>query len=246
MSRLLLLAVGLLAAAAQAQVSPEAAGAIAKARQTVGKEEALAKVRNLSFQGKVLDKEEKLTQSFVLEVAQGGKRREFRYDKEYTVEFSTVTNGSEAWVRRTNLVANQAESARVLPFEVAANLREMGKADLAFYAAPEGTKAEVTTKKGEKVQGKEVVSVTYTHPGKYTYIRHFDAQTHALVATDYLRPDGAVERQAEVETQEVEGIRFPKRVRVLDAKGELLGHLVFEKVSVNADLPANAFDFPVR
>ena len=246
MSRLLLLAVGLLSAVANAQASREAAEIIAKARLTVGKEEALAKVRSLQFNGKLMDKDEKPAQSFILEVAEGGKRREFRYNNDYTVELGTVTNGSEAWIRRTNLVNSQSEPARVLPFEVAGNLREMGKADLSFYAVPEGTKAEVTKGKDAKVEGKDVVSVTYTHPGRYTYIRHFDAKTHVLVATDYPRPDGEVERQVEVETQEVDGLRFPKRVKVVDAKGQLLGSMVFDKVKVNPDLGANAFDFPVR
>lgn len=244
--RLLIVLAGLLAADSHAQATREAADAIAKARATLAKEaDTLAKVRNLHFEGKVLDKEGKPTQSFILEVAEGGKRREFRYNKDFTLEISTVTNGLEAWVRRTDLVANQAESARVLPFEVASNLREMGKSDLGFYSVPEGTKAEVA-KKGEKVEGKEVVSVTYRHPGTYTYTRHFDAKTHELVATDYPRPDGKLERQVEAETQVVDGIRFPKKVKVLDDKGELLGTLVFDKIAVNGDLGEKAFDFPVR
>lgn len=246
MPRLLLLVAGLLAATAQAQVSKDAAEAIAKARATLAKDAAtLAGVRNLHFSGKVMDKEGKLTQSFILEVAQGGKRREFRYDKDYTLEFSTVTNGLEAWVRRTNLTNGQAESARVLPFEVASNLREMGKSDLGLYAAPEGTKAEVA-KKGDKVEGKDVVSVNYRHPGTYTYTRHFNAKTHELVATDYPRPDGKLERQVETETQVVDGIRFPKSVQVKDDKGEVLGTLVFDKIVVNGELAPTAFDFPVR
>ncbi len=246
MPRLLLLVAGLLAATAQAQVSKDAAEAIAKARATLAKDAAtLAGVRNLHFSGKVMDKEGKLTQSFILEVAAGGKRREFRYDKDYTLEFSTVTNGLEAWVRRTNLANGQSESARVLPFEVASNLREMGKSDLGLYAAPEGTKAEVA-KKGDKVEGKDVVSVTYRHPGTYTYTRHFNAATHELVATDYPRPDGKLERQVETETQVVDGIRFPKSVQVKDDKGELLGTLVFDKIVVNGELAPTAFDFPVR
>jgi len=246
MPRLLLLVASLLAATAQAQVSKDAAEAIAKARAALAKDAAtLAGVRNLHFSGKVMDKEGKLTQSFILEVAQGGKRREFRYDKDYTLEFSTVTNGLEAWVRRTNLTNGQAESARVLPFEVASNLREMGKSDLGFYSVPEGTKAEVA-KKGDQVEGKDVISVTYRHPGTYTYTRHFNAKTHELVATDYPRPDGKLERQVETETQVIDGIRFPKSVQVKDDKGELLGTLVFDKITVNGELAPTAFDFPVR
>ena len=246
MSRLLLVLAGLLAVNVHAQATREAADVIAKARTVLAKDAAsLAKVSNLHFEGKVMDKEGKPTQSFILEVAEGGKRREFRYDRDFTMEVSTVTNGMEAWIRRTNLVSGQSESARVLPFEVASNLREMGKADLSFFALPEGAKAELA-KKGDKVEGKDVVSVTYTHKGTYSYTRHFDAKTHELVATDYPRPDGITERQVEAETQVVDGIRFPKKVRVLGVKGEELGTLVFDKIVVNGDLGDKAFDFPVR
>ena len=244
MSRLtpLLLA---LAAVTTAQVAPEAAAILAKARGSLAKDATyLDRARTLHYEGKVQDKEGTVVQSFILEVAPGGKRREFRYDKEFTSELALVTDGKEAWARQSNLVTRERQAARVLPYEVAASLRDMGKLDLSFYAAPEGFKAEA--KPASKVEGKDVVSVSYTGRGGYTLIRHFDATTHELVATDYLRPDGTFERQVESETQLVEGIRFPKKVKVLDPKGEFSGTILFEKIVVNGELPDSSFEFPVR
>jgi hypothetical protein len=44
----------------------------------------------------------------------------------------------------------------------------------------------------------------------------------------------------------VEGIRFPKKVKVIDPKGEHQGTITFEKVVVNGEMAASSFDFPVR
>ncbi len=234
-----------LAASLQAQATPEAAAIIAKARAAVATDATyLDRAKTLHFEGKVADKDGAPLQSFILEVAEGGKRREFRYDKEFTAELTLVTDGREAWGRQSNLATGERTSARVLPFEVAANLRDMALTDLAFYAVPAGFRA--AAKPASKVEGKDVVSVAYTTGPNYNLVRHFDAKTHALVATDYLRPDGSYERQVEAETQVVEGIKFPKTVKVLDPKGEPQGTITFTKVVVNGDLAPSAFDFPVR
>ena len=234
-----------LAASLQAQATPEAAAIIAKARAAVAKDATyLDRARTLHFEGKVADETGAPLQSFILEVAAGGKRREFRYDKEFKAELTLVTDGREAWGRQSNLVTGERAAARVLPFEVAANLRDMALTDLAFYGVPAGFRA--AAKPASKVEGKDVVSVSYTSGPSYTLVRHFDAKTHELVATDYLRPDGTFERQVEAETQTVEGIRFPKVVRVVDPKGAFQGTITFDKVVVNGDMPDASFEFPVR
>ena len=234
-----------LAASLQAQATPEAAAIIAKARAAVAKDATyLDRAKNLHFEGKVTDKDGASLQSFILEVAEGGKRREFRYDKDFAAELTLVTDGREAWGRQANLQTGERTAARVLPFEVAANLRDMALTDLSFYGVPAGFRA--AAKPASKVEGKDVVTVAYTSGPSYTLVRHFDAKTHELVATDYLRPDSSFERQVETETQVVEGIRFPKKVKVLDPKGEFQGTISFEKVVVNGDVPASSFDFPVR
>ena len=77
--RLLLVLAGLLAADSHAQATREAADAIAKARATLAKEaDALTKVRNLHFEGKVLDKEG--TPILHLDDANGKARAALRLD----------------------------------------------------------------------------------------------------------------------------------------------------------------------
>jgi len=244
MSRLALLLVAL-ATIAQAQVTPESAAVITKARAALAKDVAtIDGVKALHFEGRVVDKDGKVLQSFILEVAQGGKRREFRYDKDFTTELTLVSSGTEGWARQANLTSGERSNARVLPFEVAANLRDMARVDLAFYAAPSGFK--VTRKGVVEIDGKKVESLEYASSANYRFVRHFDTSTHLLVATDYLRPDGTYERQIDGETQVVEGIRFPKNVKIFNPKGEAEGSLIFDKIVVNGDLPASSFDFPVR
>ena len=244
MSRLALL-LAALAAAVQAQVAPEAAAVIAKARAALAKDATyLDRARTLHFEGKVVDKDGKVVQTFILEIAPGGKRREFRYNQDYTAELTLVSNGMEAWARQANLQSGERTGARVLPFEVASNFRDMAKVDLAFYAAPEGFK--VINKGAAKVEGKDVASLEYASASGYRFVRHFDAASSQLVATDYLRPDGTYERQVDGEVQVVEGIRFPKSVKVINPKGETEGSIQFEKIVVNGDLPDSAFEFPVR
>jgi len=244
MSRLALLLVAL-ATIAQAQVTPESAAVITKARAALAKDVAtIDGVKALHFEGRVVDKDGKVLQSFILEVAQGGKRREFRYDKDFTTELTLVSSGTEGWARQANLTSGERSNARVLPFEVAANLRDMARVDLAFYAAPSGFK--VTRKGVVEIDGKKVESLEYASNANYRFVRHFDTSTHLLVATDYLRPDGTYERQIDGETQVVEGIRFPKNVKIFNPKGEAEGSLIFDKIVVNGDLPASSFDFPVR
>lgn len=244
MSRLALLLVAL-ASTAQAQVTPESAAIIAKARAALTQNlTALDAVKALHFEGKVVDKDGKVMQSFILEVAEGGKRREFRYDKDFTTELTLVSSGTEGWARQANLTSGERSNARVLPFEVAANLRDMARVDLAFYGAPSGFK--VTRKGIVEIEGKKVVSLEYASNANYRFVRHFDTSTHLLVATDYLRPDSTYERQIEGETQVIEGIRFPKSVKIFNLKGEAEGSLIFDKIVVNGDLPSASFEFPVR
>lgn len=241
-----LLALATLALAAVAHAAPSASEVVTKARAALAKDAGfLDRVTTVHFEGKVLDPEGKVTQSFILEAAQGGKRRELRYDADFKLEISIVSNGLEAWARRTELETGRAEAARGLPHEVAQRLADMGRSDLAFYAAPAAGRGEIKLKATEAVEGRRAYSVEYTHKSGYTCIRHFDAETFALIATDYPQPEGKVERQIEEETQLAEGIRMPKKVRILQ-DGKARGTLVFDKIVVNGELADEAFVFPVR
>ena len=241
-----LIALASLTLAAIASAAPSAPDIVKKARATLAKDAAvLDRVTTLHFEGKLLGPDGKTAQGFILEVAQGGKRRELRYDGEFTTEISIATNGMEAWARRSELTTGKSEAARVLPHEVAARLGDMARSDLAFYAEPAPGRGSIKLKATEAVEGRKAYSIEYTHSTGYTCVRHFDAETYALIATDYPQADGKIERQVEEETQVAEGIRVPKKVRILQ-DGKAVGTLVFDKVIVNGDVAESAFVFPVR
>lgn len=241
-----LLALASLTLAAVASAAPSAEDVVKKARAALAKDTGfLDRVTTVHFEGKVLDPEGKVAQSFILEAAGGGKRRELRYDGEFTTEVSIVTNGMEAWARRADLTTGRSEAARVLPHEVAEKLGDMGRSDLGFFAAPGADRGTVKLKATEAVEGRRAYSIEYTYKSGFTCVRHFDAETHALIATDFPQADGKVERQVEEETQLAEGIRVPKKVRILQ-DGKVRGTLVFEKVVINGELADSAFAFPVR
>lgn len=241
-----LLALATLALATVASAAPKPSDIIAKARAAIAKDTGfLDRVTTLHFEGKVLDAEGKPVQGFILEAAQGGKRRELRYDNEFTVEVAIVSNGLEAWARRSELATGRSEAARILPHEVAERLADMARSDLTFFAAPAAGRGEVTLKATEAVEGRRAYSLEYKHTSGYTCVRHFDAETSALIATDYPQGEGKIERQVEEETQLAEGIRMPKKVRILQ-DGKVRGTLVFDKIIVNGEIAEEAFVFPVR
>lgn len=241
-----LLALASLTLAAIASAAPSASDIVKKARAGLAKDTGvLDRVTTLHFEGKLLGTDGKTAQGFILEVALGGKRRELRYDAEYTAEIAIVGNGMEAWARRSNMTNGQAEPARVLPHEVAERLGDMARSDLSFYAEPAAGRGSVKLKATEAVEGRKAYSVEYKYGSGYTCIRHFDAETHALIATDYPQADGKLERQVEEETQVVDGIRVPKKVRILQ-DGKAVGTLVFDKIIVNGEIAESAFIFPVR
>lgn len=243
-ARLLTLATLTLAAVASA--APSASEVVKKARAALAKDTGfLDRVTTLHFEGKVLDPEGKAIQSFVLETAGGGKRRELRYDGGFTTEIAVVTNGLEAWTRRADLTSGRSEAARVLQHEIAEKLADMGRSDLTFYAAPEEGRGTISLKATDAVEGRRALSIEYTYKSGYTCVRHFDAETYALIATDYPQGEGKIERQVEEETQLAEGIRMPKKVRILQ-DGKVRGTLVFDKIVVNGEIDAGAFVFPVR
>lgn len=241
-----LLAFVALTLTAVASAAPSATEVVKKARAAIAKDTGfLDRVTTIHFEGKVLDPEGKTVQSFILETAPGGKRRELRYDAEFTSEIIVVANGLEGWARQTRMTTGQSGPVSILTHEKAERLADMARSDLAFYAAPEAGRGEIKLKAAEVVEGRRAYSIEYTHKSGYSCVRHFDAETYALIATDYPQDDGKVERQVEEETQLAEGVRMPKKVRILQ-DGKAQGTLVFDKIVLNGEIADSAFVFPVR
>jgi len=241
---LTLTAVSLVAFTAQAFAALDADDVIKKARGVIAKDTGfLDRVTSIHYEGKVIDADGKAGQSFIIEIAAGGKRRELRYDKEFTVEISVVSNGLEAWSRRAELTTGQSDSAKPLPHEIAERLSDMARSDLAFFKGSEGGK--VTLKNSSTVEGHKVYSLEYAYKSGYKSIRHFDAETFALVATDIPQSDTTFQRQVEEETMLVDGVRVAKKVSIRQ-DGKVAGTFVFDKVIINGEINQDSFAFPVR
>ena len=234
----------LVALTTQAVAALDAGDVIKKARSAIAKDTGfLDRVTSIHYEGKVIDPDGKVGQSFIIEVAEGGKRRELRYDKEFTVEISVVSNGLEAWTRRSELTTGLSDSAKPLPHEITERLSDMARSDLAFFKGPDDGK--VTLKEATTIEGRKVYSLEYAYKSGYKSVRHFDAETFALVATDIPQTDATFQRQVEDETMLVDGVRLSKKVSIRQ-DGKVVGSFVFDKVIINGEINQDSFTFPVR
>lgn len=220
---------------------------IAKARTAAAKEpKYLERVTALHFEIKSVDKDGKASGMVVLQVAPPYRRRQLNYNADYSVEIIQATNGLEGWTAQRNLTAPGSRPAiGVIRFEEVARLRDMASNDLGFYAAPDAAAGAAAYRGEGTVAGRKTLSVEYAYKSGYRLVRHFDAQSFQLAATDYFQPDGKVLRQQVDEIQWVEGLAFPKKEKLLLGE-EKVAEITYEKVAVNPEIPEEAFAFPQR
>lgn len=220
---------------------------IGKARTAAAKEaKYLERVKSLHFEIKSVDKDGKPSGLVVLQVAPPYRRRQLNYNADYSAELIQATNGLEGWTAQRNMTApGSRASVGIIRFEEVARLRDMASNDLAFFAAPDPSAGTASYKGEGTVGGRKTVSVEYAYKSGYRLVRHFDAESFQLAATDYFQPDGKVLRQMIEEIQWVEGLAFPKKERLLLGE-EKVAEITYEKVAVNPEIPEEAFAFPQR
>jgi len=220
---------------------------IAKARTAAAKEpKYLERLRALHFEIKSVDKDGKSNGLVVLQVAPPYRRRQLNYSPDYSVELIQAANGLEGWTAQRNMtVPGSRPAVGVIRFEEVARLRDMASNDLGFFAAPDASVGTVNYKGEGTVGGRKTVSVEYAYKSGFRLIRHFDAESFQLAATDYFQPDGKVLRQQVEEIQWVEGLAFPKK-ETLFLGEEKAAVITYEKVAVNPEIPEEAFAFPQR
>jgi len=220
---------------------------IAKARAAASKEpKYLERVTSLHFEIKSVDKDGKPGGMVVLQVAPPYRRRQLNYSPDYSAEVIQATNGLEGWTAQRNMTAPGSRAAvGIIRFEEVARLRDMASNDLGFFAAPDPAAGTASYKGEGAVGGRKTVSVEYTYKSGFRLVRHFDAQSHQLAATDYFQPDGKVLRQQVEEIQWVDGLAFPKKEKLFLGE-EKVAEITYEKVAVNPEIPEEAFAFPQR
>lgn len=220
---------------------------IAKARAAASKEpKYLERVTSLHFEIKSVDKDGKAGGLVVLQVAPPYRRRQLNYSPDYSAEVIQATNGLEGWTAQRNMTAPGSRAAvGIIRFEEVARLRDMASNDLGFFAAPDPASGTASYKGEGSIGGRKTVSVEYAYKSGFRLVRHFDAQSHQLAATDYFQPDGKVLRQQVEEIQWVEGLAFPKKEKLFLGE-EKVAEITYEKVAVNPEIPEEAFAFPQR
>lgn len=220
---------------------------IAKARAAAAKEpKYLERVAALHFEIKSVDKDGKANGMVVLQVTPPYRRRQINYSPDFTTELIQAANGLEGWTAQRNMTApGSRANVGVIRFEEVARLRDMASNDLGFYAKPDPSVGAASYKGEGQIAGRKTVSIEYAYKSGFRLVRHFDAQSHQLAATDYFQPDGKVLRQQVEELQWVEGLAFPKKEKLF-LGDEKLAEITYEKVAVNPEIPEEAFAFPQR
>ncbi len=220
---------------------------IAKARAAAAKEpKYLERVTSLHFEIKSVDKDGKPNGLVVLQVAPPYRRRQLNYSPDYSTELIQAANGLEGWTTQRNMAVPGSRAAvSIIRFEEVARLRDMAANDLGFFAAPDPAAGAASYKGEGEIAGRKTVAVEYAYKSGFRLVRHFDAQSHQLAATDYFQPDGKVLRQQVDEIQWVEGLAFPKKEKLF-LGDEKVAEITYEKVAVNPEFPAEAFAFPQR
>jgi len=214
---------------------------IAKARAALAKDAAaLTKVQSLQFELTSIDAEGKPAGFTLLEVNAPDQRYQLSVNANRTIEEILATNGHEGWRKST-----QTTQIGVLRSEFVNVLRDMAASDLTFFAAPNERQGRVQLAPAAEVNGRKQVSLEYAYKSGFRIIRHFDAETFRLTATDQPMPDGKTQRQLVLATTVVDGILFTQKEAIL-IDGKKVAEATYEKITLNPTLTPGHFVFPTR
>ena len=214
---------------------------IAKARAALAKDAAaLTKVQGLQFELTSVDAEGKPAGFTLLEVNAPDQRYQLSVNANRTIEEILATNGHEGWRKST-----QTTQIGVLRSEFVNVLRDMAASDLTFFAAPNERQGRVQLAPAAEVNGRKQVSLEYAYKSGFRIIRHFDAETFRLTATDQPMPDGKTQRQLVLATTVVDGILFTQKEAIL-IDGKKVAEATYEKITLNPTLTPGHFVFPTR
>lgn len=214
---------------------------IAKARAALAKDAAaLTKVQSLQFELTSVDAEGKPAGFTLLEVNAPDQRYQLSVNANRTIEEILATNGHEGWRKST-----QTTQIGVLRSEFVNVLRDMAASDLTFFAAPNERQGRVQLAPAAEVNGRKQVSLEYAYKSGFRIIRHFDAETFRLTATDQPMPDGKTQRQLVLATTVVDGILFTQKEAIL-IDGKKVAEATYEKITLNPTLTPGHFVFPTR
>ena len=230
-------------AAAAAEPVPTAEAVIAKARAALAADPAaLAKVKSVRMEFVAYDLRGAELNVTTLTLAQPAFRLQKTIEKNRQFETVVCAGRLEGWTTR-RLDALASREVKAIPFEEFRKLQDMGLDDLAFFAAPPAGVGTVTLKGPSEVDGRRTVALEYAYAHGFRIVRHFDAETFALVASDQPTPRGELQRQKVESFATVDGVAFPAKESIY-VDGKKSGEVTYGRVQVNPELPAGLFDFP--
>ncbi|NBV39134.1 MAG: hypothetical protein EBS00_06185 [Verrucomicrobia bacterium] len=240
---LVALALGLVPQGSQA-ADLSARQIIEKARAAITKDpQALNKIKGVRYELRFTDPEKNPLGLTILDEV-GVSRRQVDYNKDYTLENITASNGLEGWAARRNLANGQGES-KIIGFAQVARMREMTTDELSFFAAPAKEIGSVKLIGKDKVNEQTVYALEYRYKNGFAVTRFFNTENFKLVAYDQKTEAGQQQRQ-QVEEFTTEGeVTFVKREKVF-IDGKVLLDVTYEKITLNPSVSEDIFTFPVR
>lgn len=216
---------------------------VAKARAALTADvAALDKVRALRMEFAATDLKGAELNATTLTLAAPAYRLQKTIERNRNYENIVCGGRLEGWTTR-RLDALAAREIRSVPYEEFKKLQDMSRDDLAFFAIPAPGVGTATFKGPGEVDGRKTVAVEYAYASGFRIIRHFDATTFALVASDQPTSRGELQRQKVEALTRVDGIAFPAKESVF-VDGKKSGEVTYDRIQLNPALPAGLFDFP--
>lgn len=222
---------------------PTVEGIVARARAAMTPDvAALDKIRTLRLEFTVADAQGQAINTSFLTLATGGRRLQSTADPDRGFEAAFCAGPLDGWaLLKPDALAPR--SLRALPYEEYRALRDMARDDLAFFAIPAPAVGRATYLGPSEVAGRKTLAVAYDYVSGFKITRFFDADSHALVASDQVTPRGEQQRQLIVSFARTDGIAFPSK-EVIFIDGKKSGEVTYARIWVNPDLPPNLFAFP--
>ena len=233
------LALALFSAGACAAAEPPI---IAKAREFLGGEEVLARVRSLRFIGTVNSFSGSAPPVSVVLTYQRPFQQRLVSTSPAGVEV-TGLDGVVGWRRIHEPRDLRKWRDEVLDADQVARLRAGTFESLAFFRGIESVGGRLESTGTARVSGVKCERVIFHHSEAIRFIRYFDAESGRLVKTETENGTSIVEEGEQV----VAGIRFPQRLvssgRGADGKPSRF-IVEFTQIQVNEDFPAVQFARP--
>ena len=223
---------------------------ISRARAFLGTERALNAVSTIHFTGTLEravkvpapdDKTKQVDQTIRVPVDivfQKADRQRITVKSPKIIEV-TALDGYDGWRKRINAESPSQWQVDLLDPNQVKRLRANTWENLFFFAGIEKTGGRVQADGDATVDGLACTKLSFIHADNIIFVRYFDKTTGRLVKTE--TEDGSeIREEGEII---VDGVRFPRKVINRVPNGPTTT-IVFDKVELNAPVPAAEFAVP--